>query len=84
MLLMFSGPASGVASVRSDDLAGVQRTQAQRRERNAGQFVKRASFARSVKEQGPAIPGRGNGPLSNPCRLAGLTQLFDIAMKAKP
>jgi hypothetical protein len=29
----------------------------------AGQFVKRASFARSAKEITPAIPGHGNGPL---------------------
>ena len=63
----FRGPASGMAGDRGDDLAGVQSRErkAQRRERNAGQFVKRASFARSVKEIGPAIPGHGNGPLSS-------------------
>jgi hypothetical protein len=32
----------------------------------AGQFVKRASFTRSVKETKPAIPGHGKG------RVAGL------------
>jgi len=37
---------------------------AQRCARNAGQFVKRASFTRSVKETTHAIPGHGNGPLS--------------------
>ena len=41
---------------------------AQRRERNYGQFVKRASFTRSVKETTPAIPGHENGPLSWDCR----------------
>jgi len=35
--------------------------QAQRRGRRDGQFVKRASFTRSVKETEPAIPGHGKG-----------------------
>ena len=45
---------------------------AQRRERSAGQFVKRASFTRSVKETKPAIPGHGNGPLSLTSGAGGL------------
>jgi hypothetical protein len=48
----FSGPASGVAGVRGGDLT-------------AGQVGKQASFTRSVKEAGPAIPGQGLGPLSS-------------------
>lgn len=40
--------------------------------RNAGQFAKRASFTRSVKETRPASPGHGTGPL---CALAGTAGL---------
>jgi hypothetical protein len=48
----FSGPASGVAGVRGGDLT-------------TGQVGKQASFTRSVKEEGPAIPRHGQGPLSS-------------------
>jgi hypothetical protein len=61
----FSGRASGVAGDQDNDLAGVQRTGAQRCERNGGQFVKQASFTHSVKEKTPAIPVHGNGPRSS-------------------
>jgi hypothetical protein len=55
--------ATGVAGGRGDDLAGAAPRKAQRIDLQAGQFVKRASFARSAKEIQPAIPGHGNGPL---------------------
>ena len=61
----FSGPASGVAGDRGDDLAGAAPSEAQRSDLQAGQFVKRASFTRSVKGPKPAIPGQGNGPRSS-------------------
>jgi hypothetical protein len=54
-----------MAGDRGDDLAGVQRTKRSGVNGTAGQFVKRASFTRSVKEIKPAIPGHGNGPLSS-------------------
>jgi hypothetical protein len=63
--MMFSGPASGVAGDRGDDLAGVQRT---KRSAVIGRTVSSssgASFTRSVKETTHAIPGHGNGPLSS-------------------
>ena len=60
----FSGPASGMAGDRGDDLTGAAPSGAKRSDLQAGQFVKRASFTRSVKEPKPAIPGHGNGPLS--------------------
>lgn len=59
-----SGPASGVAGDRGGDLAGAAPSGAQHSDLQAGQFAKRASFTRSVKESGPAVPGHGNGPLS--------------------
>ena len=58
----FSGPASGMAGDRGGDLAGAAPSGAQRSDLQAGQFAKRASFTRSVKESGPAIPGHGKGP----------------------
>jgi hypothetical protein len=54
-LQRFSGPASGLAGARGDDLAGLPRS-AQRRACDAGQFDKRGSFKRSVKEQSPRDP----------------------------
>ena len=66
-----------MAGDRGDDLAGAapseaQRSAAQRSDLQAGQFVKRASFTRSVEEPKPAILGHGNGPLSSspPAALA--------------
>ena len=53
-----------MAGDRGDDLTGAAPSEAQRSDLQAGQFVKRASFTRSVKEPKPAIPGHGNGPLS--------------------
>jgi len=61
----FSGPASGSAGDRGGDLAGAAPSEAQRSDLQAGQFAKRASFTRSVKETRPAIPGHGKGPLSS-------------------
>ena len=52
-----------MAGDRGDDLAGAAPREAQRSDLQAGQFVKRASFTRSVKEPKPAIPGHGTGPL---------------------
>ena len=88
-LQRFSGPASGLAGARADDLAGVSRS-AQRRACDAGQFDKRGSFKRSVKEAKPArSPGAGTGPWRQPYRrrqpLLGESAvgLFGIAMKAQ-
>ena len=53
-----------MAGDRGDDLAGAAPSEAKRSDLQAVQFVKRASFTRSVKEPKPAIPGHGNGPLS--------------------
>ncbi len=39
------------------------------------EFAKRASFTRSVKESGPAIPGQGKGPPRAVAGSAGLTVL---------
>ena len=47
----FSGPAPGLAG------APGWRSGRRRRDRQAGQFAKRASFTHSVKEPGPALPG---------------------------
>ncbi len=41
----------------------------------AGQFAKRASFTRSVKETGPAVPGHGYGPPRASAGTAGLAVL---------
>ena len=54
-----------MAGDRGGDLAGAAPSGAQRSDLQAGQFAKRASFTRSVKEIGPAIPGHGKGPLSS-------------------
>ena len=50
---------------RGVNLAGAAPSEAQHSDLQAGQFAKGASFTRSVKETGPAIPGHGNGPLSS-------------------
>ena len=75
MQLVFSGPAPGLAGDRGGDLAGAAPSGAQRSDLQAGQFVKRASFTRSVKESGPAIPGHGKGPPRVSAGSAGLTVL---------
>jgi hypothetical protein len=56
--------ASGVAGDRGGDLVGAATSGATRSDLQAGQFAKRASFTRSVKEARPAILGHGIGPLS--------------------
>ena len=71
----FSGPATGLAGDRGGDLAGAAPSGAQRSDLQAGQFAKRASFTRSVKETGPAIPGHGKGPPRASAGSAGLTVL---------
>jgi hypothetical protein len=71
----FSGPASGVAGDRGGDLAGAAPSGAQRNDLQAGQFAKRASFTRSVKEPGPAIPGNGKGLPRASAGSAGLSVL---------
>jgi len=71
----FSGPAPGLAGDRGGDLAGAAPSGAQRSDLQAGQFAKRASFTRSVKETGPAIPGHGTGPPHVSAGIAGLTVL---------
>ena len=59
---VFSGPAPGLAGDRGGDLAGAAPSKAQRNDLlQAGQFAKRASFTRSVKETGAAVPGHGKG-----------------------
>jgi len=72
---VFSGPAPGVAGDRGGDLAGAAPSGAQRSDLQAGQFAKRASFTRSVKESGPAFPGHGKGPPRASAGNAGLTVL---------
>ena len=69
----FSGPAAGVAGDRGGDLAGAAPSGAQRSDLQAGQFAKRDSFTRSVKESGPAFPGHGKGPPRASAGNAGLT-----------
>ena len=64
----FSGPAPGLAGDRGGDLAGAAPSGAQRSDLQAGQFAKRASFTRSVKESGPAIPGHGKRPQRSPSK----------------
>ena len=54
--------ATGMAGDRGGDLTGAVPSEAKRSDLQAGQFAKRASFTRSVKESGPAIPGHGTGP----------------------
>ena len=73
---VFSGPAPGLAGDRGGDLAGAAPSEAQRNDLlQAGQFAKRASFTRSVKESWPAIPGYGTGPPRASAGDAGLTVL---------
>jgi hypothetical protein len=72
---VFSGPAPGLAGDRGGDLAAAAPSGAQRSDLQAGQFAKRASFTRSVKESGPAIPGHGKGPPRVSAGIAGLTVL---------
>jgi hypothetical protein len=60
---------------RGGDLSGAAPSGAQRSDLQAGQFAKRASFTRSVKETGPAIPGHGIGPPRFSAGCAGLTVL---------
>jgi hypothetical protein len=72
---VFSGPATGLAGDRGGDLAGAAPSGAQRSDLQAGQFAKRASFTRSVKESGSAIPGHGKGPPLVSAGSAGLTVL---------
>ena len=66
----FSGPASGMAGDRGGDLAGAAPSEVQRSDLQTSQFVKLASFTRSVKEARPAIPGHGKGPLWSPAPAA--------------
>ena len=68
----FSGPAPGLAGDRGGDLAGAAPSGAQRSDLQAGQFAKRASLTRSVRETGPAIPGHGKGPPRVSAGIAGL------------
>ncbi len=65
----FSGPAPGLAGDRGGDLAGAAPSEAQRSDLQGGQFAKRASLTRSVRETGPAIPGHGKGPPRGDCQL---------------
>ena len=65
----------GLAGDRGGDLAGAAPSGAQRSDLQAGQFAKRASFTRSVKETGPAVPGRGKGPPRASAGTAGLAVL---------
>ena len=48
------------------------RRRTERSDLQAGQFAKRASFTRSVKETRPAIPGHGKGPPRGSAGIAGL------------
>jgi hypothetical protein len=45
-----------LAGDRGGDLASAAPSGAQRSDLQAGQFAKRATFTRSVKESGPAFP----------------------------
>ena len=71
----FSGPATGMAGDRGGDLAGAAPSEAQRSDLQAGQFAKRASLTRSVRESGPAVPGHGKGPPRVSAGTAGLAVL---------
>ena len=70
-----------MAGDRGGDLTGAAPSGAQRSDLQAGQFAKRASFTRSVKESGPAIPGHGKGP---PCVSAGIAGLIVLRQGWKP
>jgi len=52
-------PGIGLGGDRGGDLDGAAPSAAQRSDLQAGQFAKRASFTRSVKEQGPRSMGTG-------------------------
>jgi len=83
--MTFSGPASGMAGDRGGRSGRRAANAAQRRERNAGQFVKRASFTRSMKESSARDPRARERPaVVIAAGIAGLTWLFGIAMKAQP
>jgi hypothetical protein len=56
-----SRPGIGLGGDRGDDLAGAAPSGAMRSDLQAGQFAKRASFTRSVKEQGARSTGTGKG-----------------------
>ena len=64
-----------MAGDRGGDQTGAPPSEAQRSDLQAGQFAKRASFMRSVKETGTAIPGHGKGPPRVSAGNAGLTVL---------
>jgi hypothetical protein len=64
-----------MAGDRGGDLTGAAPSGAQRSDLQAGQFAKRASFTRSVKEKRPAIPGHGKGPPRASAGCAGLIVL---------
>ena len=79
---VFSGPAPGMAGDRGGDLAGAAPSGAKRSGLQAGQFAKRDSLTRSVKESGPAIPGHGKGPPRVSAGNAGLA-VFASGMEAR-
>ncbi len=64
-----------MAGDRGGDLTGSAPSEAQRSDLQAGQFAKRASFTRSVKESWPAFPGHGKGPQRASAGIAGLAVL---------
>ena len=65
-----------MAGDRGGDLTGAAPSGAQRSDLQAGQFAKRASFTRSVKESGTAFPrAREWAAAVNPAGTAGLTVL---------
>jgi hypothetical protein len=55
----FSGPAPDMAGDRGGDLADAAPSGAWRSDLQAGQFARRASFTRGVKEPGPAFYRHG-------------------------
>ncbi len=82
--IAFGGPASGMAGDWGDDLAGAQRT---KRSGVSGTPVSSSSGPRSRTREGHKSRdprGTGTGRCRHPAGAAGLTWLFDIAMKAQP
>jgi hypothetical protein len=79
---VFSGPAPGLAGDRGGVRDARAPSGAQRSDLQAGQFAKRASFTRSVKETEPALPGHGNGPPPVSAGIAGLP-VFASGMAAR-
>jgi hypothetical protein len=80
----FSGPASGMAGDRGDDLAGVQRT---KRSGVSGTPVSSSSWPRSRTREGNKARdprARERAAVVMPAGIAGLTSLFGIAMKEQP